>query len=127
MTQQEIDSWKKNAFQQATQYYVTARFAYFAGLIPVCGNLFHHAIEMYLKAALSSSVSVEKLKKDSHCLKKLWDRFKKEMADLSLTQFDCAIRRLNKFEKIRYPDNLVSKPSTITHRSLILRTTSKNC
>src|SRR5262245_52180009 len=34
------------------QYYVAARFAARAGLVPTHGNLFHHAIEMCLKAAL---------------------------------------------------------------------------
>jgi hypothetical protein len=36
----------------ATQYYVAGRLAARGGLVPVHGNLFHHAIEMYLKATL---------------------------------------------------------------------------
>jgi len=39
-------------FDAATHYYVAARFAYFARAIPTAGNLFHHAIEMYLKGCL---------------------------------------------------------------------------
>jgi len=37
----------------ACQYYAAARFAVHAGCIPVCGNLFHHAVEMLLKGGLA--------------------------------------------------------------------------
>jgi hypothetical protein len=35
------------------QYYTTARFAMHAQCMPVCGNLFHHAVEMLLKGGLA--------------------------------------------------------------------------
>jgi hypothetical protein len=37
----------------ACQYYVAARFLVHAQCIPVCGNLFHHAVEMLLKGGLA--------------------------------------------------------------------------
>ena len=36
------------------QYYVAARAAAWAGLLPVCGNLYHHSIEMSLMGICSS-------------------------------------------------------------------------
>ena len=35
-----------------TQYYIAGRQAAMARLIPVYGNLLHHAVEMFLKGAL---------------------------------------------------------------------------
>jgi hypothetical protein len=48
-----------------TQYYVAGRYAVIAGLMPVAGNLLHHAIEMCLKGALSKKAgkSLQQLKK----------------------------------------------------------------
>src|SRR5439155_19066176 len=47
----------------ATQYYVVGRMAARAGFLPVYGNLLHHAVEMYVKAALIGVVSLENLKR----------------------------------------------------------------
>ena len=44
-------------FATAGQYYVVGRFAAFAGLIPITGNLLHHAVEMFLKGGLSKNGS----------------------------------------------------------------------
>jgi hypothetical protein len=45
-------------FKTGSQYYIAGRFAAFAWFHPVAGNLFHHAIEMYLKGALSKTKSL---------------------------------------------------------------------
>jgi hypothetical protein len=45
------------------QYYVAARSAAWAGLLPVCGNLYHHTLEMFLKAGLSRKYSLRELQK----------------------------------------------------------------
>jgi len=45
------------------QYYIVARCGVRAHLLPVTGNLFHHAIEMFLKARLSQSMSSKEMKK----------------------------------------------------------------
>jgi HEPN domain-containing protein len=42
---------------RACQYYVTARFAMHAQCLPVCANLFHHAVEMFLKGGLARNTS----------------------------------------------------------------------
>jgi hypothetical protein len=56
-------------FKMAGQYYVVGRFAAFAGLIPITGNLLHHAVEMFLKGGLSKNgVSLVDLKKMGHNL-----------------------------------------------------------
>jgi len=68
-------------FDLATQYYVAARFSAFAGLLPVYGNLFHRAIEMFLKGYLSSQLTLAELKNFHHNLQRIWNRFKQEVAD----------------------------------------------
>lgn len=93
----------------ATQYYVAARFAAQVGLLPVHGNLFHHAVEMYLKAALGGTLPLGQMKKYSHDLTALWDQFKTKHADPFLRRFDPTIQALQNFESIRYPDKIVHK------------------
>lgn len=99
---------KEAFFSLGTQYYVTARFSACAGLVPVCGNLFHHAIEMYLKGCLSSKLGLAELKDFNHRLQEIWNRFKLEMANPTLNRFDQVISELNRFESIRYPDRILS-------------------
>ena len=100
---------KQSFFDLATQYYVVARFSAFAGLLPVCGNLFHHAIEMYLKGYLVSKLTLAELKALGHRLQEIWDRCKKEIADAELDNFDKVISDLDKFESIRYPDQILAQ------------------
>jgi len=93
----------------ATQYYVAGRLAARVGLVPVYGNLLHHAVEMHLKTELVKVVSREDLrnpKKYGHDLEKLWTRFKRQYADQALNRFDSTIRALNEFEELRYPDKI---------------------
>ena len=56
-------------FKTDSQYYIGGRFAAFAWFHPVVGNLFHHAIEMYLKGALSKTRSLSELKRLYHDLR----------------------------------------------------------
>jgi hypothetical protein len=104
------DEWDE-FFKTASQYYVVGRYAAFAGLIPVTGNLLHHAVEMFLKAGLSKKgLSLENLKnKLGHDLPKIWNRFKTTFNDPALGQFDNVISSLHDFEDIRYPDLIVAK------------------
>jgi hypothetical protein len=96
-------------FDIGTQYYVAARFSSFAWLAPVCGNLFHHAIEMYLKGHLSTKLSLAELKKLGHDLQAIWNHFKSDVSDAALDRFDPVIAELNKFESIRYPDQILTE------------------
>ena len=88
-------------------YYVAARFAARAGLLPVSGNLFHHAIEMFLKAWLSRTLDLAELKKLGHRLDTLWDRFKADFPQTELGEFHDTIAALHDFERIRYPEDIL--------------------
>jgi len=94
----------------ACQYYAAARFAVHAGCIPVCGNLFHHAVEMLLKGGLAKKrkLSLSELKKRAHKLKVLWREYKLDFPDPALKRHDKAISLLDKFEAIRYPDRILA-------------------
>ena len=97
-------------FAEAGQYYVVGRFAAFAGLAPITGNLLHHAVEMFLKGGLSKKgLSLADLKKLGHNLPNIWTKFKTTFNDPALAQFDDAVRSLHDFEDIRYPDLIVAK------------------
>ena len=94
-------------FQAAVQYHVTARYAALAGFLPVCGNLFHRAIEMYLKGHLCTTLNEAQRRKLKHDLRKIWRQFKKEVSDSRLDGFDEIVSALDKFERIRYPEEIV--------------------
>jgi hypothetical protein len=100
--------------ERGMEYYVVARSAARAHLGLVCGNLYHHAIEMCLKARLVRSVvsSLDELKSFRHNLNKTWRAFKQECPAAPLAQYDNAVATLNKFEKLRYPDAAVLKRGT---------------
>jgi hypothetical protein len=96
-------------FKSGRQFYVTARFAAFAALVPVTGNLFHEAIEMFLKGGLSKTGhTLVDLKKLGHDLQNLWSLFKAAFSDSALDKFDETIVALQAFEDIRYPHKIVA-------------------
>jgi hypothetical protein len=97
-------------FRLGLQYLVAGRFSAYARLSPVGGTLLHHALEMLLKGYLSSSLTLCELKKARHRLPKLWNRFKTEVKDSSLNQYDRVVGELHRFKEIRYPDEIVSLP-----------------
>jgi hypothetical protein len=100
----------------ATQYYVGGRMAARARLVPIFGNLLHHAIEMFLKTALIGIVSPEDMKyKYSHDIEKLWQRFKMKESDSALDQFDSVVSAVHAFENLRYPDKI---PDAAIHVNL---------
>jgi hypothetical protein len=101
-------------FRYGCQYYVAGRYEVFAGLIPVAANLHHHAIEMLLKGALSKSMSLSDMKtKLGHKLDKCWEAFKTQASDANLDRFDTVVQGLNKFEEIRYPDDLIKNGASM--------------
>jgi hypothetical protein len=101
--------------QNACQYYATARFAVHAECMPVCGNLFHHAVEMFLKAGLAQRRELSELRNMSHKLKeKLWPAFKQDFANPGLTRHDKTIACLDEFEDIRYPDEVLKRGMGVT-------------
>jgi hypothetical protein len=100
------------------QYYGSARTAFHDRYFPVCGNIFHHAIEMLLKAELSRDHSLDQLKKRfGHDLAKLWIEFKRRFPTANLQEFDGTINLLNEFEELRYPDSQLAKGAHIVMRN----------
>lgn len=102
----EPEAMEYNFLKFGVQYYVAARSAVLAGLLPVSGNLYHHAIEMFLKAGLSSNHSTVKF---GHNLKILWKEFKTEFEKSSFEKYDSTITSLDAFESIRYPNKLIKE------------------
>jgi hypothetical protein len=96
-------------FKTGSQYYIAGRFAAFASFHPVVGNLFHHAIEMYLKGALSKTKSLSDLRKLSHDLPGIWAAFKVQAHDRALDRFDATIAGLDDYEELRYPHSVIAK------------------
>ena len=101
-------------FRLGTHYYIAGRFAALSGLFLVAGNLMHHAIEMFLKGALVRLVGLDALRDISHDLRKLWARFKERIPSTEATFFDVPIADLHRFERIRYPDNMIREVSQIS-------------
>lgn len=99
---------RTNFGQLAVQYYVSGRAAAIMQLLPVTGNLLHHAVEMALKAALGSSHTLSKLKALNHHLPRIWSEFKAAFPHLELTAFDAAVATLHKYEELRYPDSIIA-------------------
>ena len=93
-------------FKVATHYYIAGRYAHIGRLIPTAGNLFHHAIEMYLKGYLALELNNRELKKFRHSLRRIWQRVKDSIADLALDKFNTTIEELDNFEDIRYPEKI---------------------
>ena len=101
------------------QYYVAARYAFAAHLLPVCGNLFHHAIEMFIKGchfhAEMEEAEVKRKLKDlgkkefGHKLILLWVSLKNlhSKSHDNLNFFDDTIEKLDKFWDIRYPNKFL--------------------
>jgi hypothetical protein len=87
------------------EYYATARFAMYAQRPLICGNLFHHAVEMLLKAGLANrGKTLPDLESMGHNLKKLWREYKNDHPEADLERHNKTINRLNKHEEIRYPN-----------------------
>ena len=90
-------------------YYVAGRYAVYAGLNPTAANLLHHAIEMALKGALATKgMDLKALKGLSHDLPSIWAEFTAQYG-IDGSAFDGIIAELQKFETIRYPDEIVKQ------------------
>ena len=85
---QTAEQVQLSLFQLATQYYASGRFAALSGILPVCGNLLHHAVEMYLKGALASVLDLNALRGLNHNLVQIWERTKQIYPNSNLASFD---------------------------------------
>jgi hypothetical protein len=119
--------WRERQFVSAgVQYYVAARASALAGLMPVCGNLFHHAVEMLLKAGIiqhNDAAGVpfdetdKRLRQLGHKLIKSWDEFKTTHPGENLGGWDALIADLDRWEEIRYfPKRQTSMVMTVDLR-----------
>ncbi len=108
-TEPDPERLKDEYFFTASQYYVAGRFAFWTGLPGICGNLLHHAVEMFLKGHLWLTVTADDLKKLEHRLPGIWQRFKETSDDTRLTAFDRTIENVHAFEALRYPDIVIDK------------------
>lgn len=101
------------------QYYVAARFAAVAGHMPVSATLAHHALEAMLKASASRGATKELILKFKdresfgHDLGRLWTAFATQHPTLKLHGFKTLIQELNKFEKIRFAEQLMERETAI--------------
>jgi hypothetical protein len=93
--------------ESGCQYYTVARFAMHAQRPLVCGNLFHHAVEMLLKGGLvKTGKSLDELrdrKNMGHNLTNIWRAYKDSHPKADLSCHDSTINWLDIFEEIRYP------------------------
>jgi hypothetical protein len=98
-------------FDSGTQYYIAGRFGAHVALMPVAGNLMHHAIEHFLKGNLAKTKSLADLAKKpfGHNLPEIWKAFKAQANDPNLDQFDDVISTVHEFEELRYPDSVMVK------------------
>ena len=101
---EDKEGLQQHYFDLGTDYYVAGRFAVFARLIPTAGNLFHHAIEMYLKGQLCRQLDESGRIRLGHSLKRNWKAFKKAVNDPGLNKYDKLVAELDRFESIRYPE-----------------------
>ena len=108
-TSRRMEAARSEFFSTGTQYYVAGRYAVIVGLIPVAGNLLHHAVEMFLKGGLAASMELKELKDLGHHLPKIWGSFKTRLGKDGFNRFDPAIDSLHAFEELRYPDSIVSR------------------
>ncbi|MGF6508653.1 hypothetical protein [Paraburkholderia sp. 32] len=90
---------------------VALRFALLCGQAPVSANLFHHAVEMYLKGApvrkmgpVSLDEARGQLRNLGHNMTRVWKRFKRVFPGASLDNSNGVVKNLHEFEKLRYPD-----------------------
>ena len=95
--------------RDATQYYVSGRFAALTGLVPVAANLLHHSIEMFIKGALSQTLNLTDLQKLGHDLEALWAKLTGIATDAFPGDLGVAISTLNRFESLRYPDKVLTE------------------
>jgi|SRR5215831_14725742 len=105
---EDKDRLRTEYFRTALHYYILGRYATTAKFSPIPGNLVHHAIEFFLKAALIEQLDeAARRNKYRHNLSKLWRLYKRERNNPALDKFNQTISDINKFERIRYPEEIL--------------------
>ncbi len=83
-TSEDKDRLRYMYFDTGLDYHIAARFAVIEQFNPLAANLFHHAIEMYLKGALCRTHDEYQRRELGHKLRKIWKRFKVAYPDPAL-------------------------------------------
>ena len=111
----EAERFDIEFLKMGLEYYAAGRWSGRLSHMPVCGNLFHHAIEMLLKARLSYAYSPDELSQRpfGHNLLTLWAEFKSVMRVDDLVEFDTTIVTLDRFESLRYPEGILYRGAAI--------------
>ena len=91
------------------QYYVAGRSAAVYQLMPVTGNLLHHAVEMVMKSLLVSDVGLAGVTKFKHKLVPIWTDVVARHPGLASADHTRTINELDRFEELRYPDRVIAK------------------
>jgi HEPN domain-containing protein len=90
------------------EYYIAARFCFLSRFGDIAGILVHHAVEMFLKGGLSKFKNYKEIKKNGHCLTKLWLEYLelsgKNEKDESVMEITNQVSSIDSFENLRYPD-----------------------
>jgi HEPN domain-containing protein len=94
-------------FGAALHYYIVGRYAVIAKFLPISGNLIHHAIEFFLKAALIEQLDEEARRKFGHNLRRLWRLYKAQRRNPALDKFNQTIEDIDKIERIRYAEKMI--------------------
>jgi hypothetical protein len=107
-----------NVFLQlGCQYYGIARYcALDVFTLPVCGTVFHHAVEMLIKGYLIKMHPLTQLKEAGHNLSELWSMLKSNTGDTKLSRYDKTITDLDQFGELRYPERMVDEGFFINAR-----------
>jgi hypothetical protein len=102
-------------FKIGVEYYVAGRAAWHHNHFQIAGNLFHHAVEMMLKAVLmqKSVYTAQQLKdKFRHGIRRLWNETTRQVP-FDWSRFDIFVTDLDKWEKIRYGEFPEGKPKNL--------------
>lgn len=107
----EIDDAAQRQFiSLGLQYYALGREgARSLQLIPVSGNLLHHAVEMALKALLVRVLHLDGLKGLRHNLEALWERATATHPPINSDRRCETITELHRFESLRYPERVIAE------------------
>jgi len=99
--------------ERAVDYYALGRIATLTSRFSVAGSLLHHAVESLLKACLVPHRTMPELKRLGHSLPKLWAATILLGPSLESAQRQQTIDSLNRFEKIRYPEDTIAEGAPI--------------
>src|SRR5437867_9072783 len=103
------DAAQRHFVSLGLQYYAVGRESALFQLMPVTGNLLHHAVEMALKALLVKGLHLDGLKRLGHNLEALWESATAKHPSINSDRRSETITELQRFESLRYPDRVITE------------------